>query len=436
MSNLESSVFTSIIPLVANGFFSPPRWDDVLQYSFVDVNLVADTNCSITVLQSPDRQNISSSSVLTTTANTPYTTVIPIYARYIQLQVNNLQAVAQTKFSLQTIYKQVSTVAAAGSANANIFDSSGNIISATSGALNANLYTSSGIAITTSSIGGSYALDVADLNLATCISAGSVSTINPNLNNCIANNQLLISLENINTNYIDAGIGGLKVAVENTSLTVSDAALDGCISSGSVSVLVSNTSLTVSEPSLDACIASNQVAVNVANSSPIAVSESSLDGCIANNQVSVNVANSSAILVSEQTLDACIASNQVAVNVANSTPINVSNIIPDTQNIQRVVVSNGNNISGSVSGAHKLVNIVISSNDNGASASYLKLYDSTSPILGTDTPISVITLGNYNFGGVIGINFSNGIGYGISGGIADNDTSGANSDISITLIYI
>jgi hypothetical protein len=106
-ANLESTFFTTIIPLGSNGFFAPPRWDDVLQYSIVDVSLVADTNCTISITQSADRQNISSTTVFTTAANQPFNISLPIYVRYIRLRVDNQEANTQANFSLQTIYKNV-----------------------------------------------------------------------------------------------------------------------------------------------------------------------------------------------------------------------------------------------------------------------------------------------------------------------------------------
>lgn len=110
MSNFESSNFTSIVPLVADGFFSPPYWDNILQYNFIDITLVADTKCAIYVIQSPDRINAASSIILESVANVPFTVAIPNYSRYLQIRVYNLEGVQQQKFSLQTIYKQISTV--------------------------------------------------------------------------------------------------------------------------------------------------------------------------------------------------------------------------------------------------------------------------------------------------------------------------------------
>lgn len=389
MSNLESVLFTSVKPLVANGFFAPPFWDDVLQYNFIDVALLANTNCAITVYQSPDRQNITSTAVYTTTANHPFTIAIPLYVRYVQLRVDNTQATTQTIFSLQTIYKQSSTIGNTTANDVNIHDSSGNTINSDG--------------------------------------AGSLNT----------------NLNAINANFIDAINGnGLRVVVENTTpISVSESTLDGCISSGVLKTalftssgiaLTTTYNSTYGNYSIDT---NNKVIENCVSGNQLQVVEATLDGAISGNQMQCNITNNS-LIVSEQTLDGCITSNQVAVNVANTTPINVSNLIPAGQTYQRIVVASGSNLSGSVSGAHTLLKVIISSDDNGGAASYLKLYDSAAPVLGTDTPITVITLGNYNFGESVGMQFANGIGYGISGDIADNSTSGANSNLSITLIYI
>ena len=132
-TNHESITFSSVIPLVGGGFFAPPYWDDVLNFNWVDVSLLADTNCKITVMQSPDKVNITSSTVLNTTANTPYTQAISIYSRFVQLRVDNL-GITQTKFSFQTIFKQISAaVASIGNQNVNVFTSNGGQITTDSG---------------------------------------------------------------------------------------------------------------------------------------------------------------------------------------------------------------------------------------------------------------------------------------------------------------
>ena len=367
---MSLSIYNStIIPLQSGNSFVGSYYDNILDFAEIDISILCDTGYDLTYYFSQDKINISyqTSQTVSPSVDTLFFKQKPL-ERYFKIGITATGG-NMTILNVQTIYKSNITYETGAGVSQNVSiqnpldgngnvlvsvannpvvfieDSGGNTINSTLGALNANLYTSSGVALTTT-YNGSY------LNY-------SLDTNNKVIESCVSSNQLAVNIDNINTNYIDAGIGGLKVAVQNPSLTVSESALD-----------------------------------------------------------------------------ACIASNQVAVNVANSTPINVSNIIPNIQSYQRVVVSSGSTTSGSVSGSHKLVSIIISSNDNGASASYLKLYDLASPTLGTDTPLTVITLGNYNFGGDVGINFTNAIGYGISGGIADNDTSGANSDISLTLIYI
>ena len=74
---------------------------------------------------------------------------------------------------------------------------------------------------------------------------------------------------------------------------------------------------------------------------------------------------------------------------------------------------------------------------------YLKLYDkATAPTCGTDTPVQTfpVPFGGSNAGGGIalplppgGLSFQNGLGFCLTGGIADNDAANAAAGVAINL---
>ena len=86
------------------------------------------------------------------------------------------------------------------------------------------------------------------------------------------------------------------------------------------------------------------------------------------------------------------------------------------------------------------VYLVIAMNTNAA-ARYVKLYDkATAPTCGTDTPVQTYMLPPSNSGAVInlgnGLNFQNGIGFCITGGMADNDTTAVSAnDVALNLSW-
>lgn len=80
--------------------------------------------------------------------------------------------------------------------------------------------------------------------------------------------------------------------------------------------------------------------------------------------------------------------------------------------------------------------------NSGAAAAYLKFYNkATAPTVGTDAPILVVGIPagqsvDLGIGNSIGINFSSGIGYAITGGAADNDaTAIALNQVVLALSY-
>lgn len=78
--------------------------------------------------------------------------------------------------------------------------------------------------------------------------------------------------------------------------------------------------------------------------------------------------------------------------------------------------------------------------NNTASAKFVKLYNkASSPTIGSDTPLFIISIpasGGTNIEFSMGIPFGTGIGYGMTGGIADSDTTAtALNDITGVLLY-
>jgi len=128
-----------------------------------------------------------------------------------------------------------------------------------------------------------------------------------------------------------------------------------------------------------------------------------------------NTANTTAWLVSPQAATAGGASISKTISAAST---------------------NGTNVKGSAG----LLYAILVSNVNAA-VRYLKLYDkATTPTVGTDTPVLTMLVPPSNGGFVIqfpvGITFSNGIGFGLTTGVADNDTGAVSaSEHVVNLIY-
>jgi len=104
-SNKQLAVYTSIKPLVANGFFSPLIWEDALQYSTYSITLTADKNCIITVQFTNDRLNITYQQVFSVLAGEAFNYNDIISSSYFRLRVDNTEGTNMTAFSLSTYLK-------------------------------------------------------------------------------------------------------------------------------------------------------------------------------------------------------------------------------------------------------------------------------------------------------------------------------------------
>jgi hypothetical protein len=94
--------------------------------------------------------------------------------------------------------------------------------------------------------------------------------------------------------------------------------------------------------------------------------------------------------------------------------------------VARIAAAAGTNAT-SVKTSAGSVNAIIAGN-NAASARYVKFYDKASaPVVGTDTPLFTLILEASIAPALIkldmGIPFSSGIAYAITGGVADSDTT-------------
>lgn len=87
-----------------------------------------------------------------------------------------------------------------------------------------------------------------------------------------------------------------------------------------------------------------------------------------------------------------------------------------------------------VYGARANVSAIMGFNTN-ATVYFLKIYDkATAPTCGTDTPVLTVPLPQNTGNGVQlgqGLQFANGVGFCITGAIADNDTSNAATGIAV-----
>ena len=96
----------------------------------------------------------------------------------------------------------------------------------------------------------------------------------------------------------------------------------------------------------------------------------------------------------------------------------------------------------SVKAAAGTLGAIVAVNNHASNIAYLKIYNkSSAPTVGTDVPVLVLPLAT-DGGGVAfpvpqgGINFSSGIAFAITGGMADSDTSAvAASQVAVNLVY-
>lgn len=99
-------------------------------------------------------------------------------------------------------------------------------------------------------------------------------------------------------------------------------------------------------------------------------------------------------------------------------------------------ISNGTNQDSELIRAGKTWLRMLCVTNTGSSAVYLKLYDkATAPTVGTDTPALTFCIPGSSTGDgnnvpipINGINFVNGLGVGLTTGVADNNTTAVNAN--------
>lgn len=102
----ESINFNTVSPILAGGIFAPQVWDDVLNYSSVLVSLNSiGAGTRLTLYQSPDRVNVSSTQIFNIADGELYTNSFPIYSRFFKLRLDNTTISNQTSLNLQVIFK-------------------------------------------------------------------------------------------------------------------------------------------------------------------------------------------------------------------------------------------------------------------------------------------------------------------------------------------
>ena len=103
----------------------------------------------------------------------------------------------------------------------------------------------------------------------------------------------------------------------------------------------------------------------------------------------------------------------------------------------KVYLSAATTNSNLVRAGRTKLNQLAVTNSAGA-AYYLKLYDkATAPTCGTDTPVATlgIAAGGAVIGSVPSLGFQNGLGFCITGAIANNDTTAAATGVAVTFGY-
>ena len=94
---------SSTQPLSSNSIYIG-RWDDILQYQNIQINLNADSNCVITMYYSNDKNLVYSQS-FNYSSNNNFNEIVNSTNRYVYFTVRNNTANNQTKFNFSVLYK-------------------------------------------------------------------------------------------------------------------------------------------------------------------------------------------------------------------------------------------------------------------------------------------------------------------------------------------
>jgi hypothetical protein len=106
-SSRESLNFSTASPLLAGGFFAPNRWDDLLDYSSILINInCLGAGCRLTIYQSSNQVNISDEQEIIISAGELYSYSFPLYARFFKLRLDNPNLANQTALNCQVIFRQ------------------------------------------------------------------------------------------------------------------------------------------------------------------------------------------------------------------------------------------------------------------------------------------------------------------------------------------
>jgi hypothetical protein len=108
MTTTRQSVNLSTInPLQANGFFIPPRYDDLLLFPGIILSVKGDTDMRLELYESTNATIISNRKLYYIDKNQSLNIQFNLNARFFKLAIFNLENQAQTILNLQTIYSNL-----------------------------------------------------------------------------------------------------------------------------------------------------------------------------------------------------------------------------------------------------------------------------------------------------------------------------------------
>lgn len=106
-SSRESLNFSTAEPILAGRFFAPNRWDDLLDYSSVLININSiGAGTKLTIYQSSNQVNISSEQEINISDGELYSNSFQLYARFFKLRLDNPDLTDQTALNCQVIFRQ------------------------------------------------------------------------------------------------------------------------------------------------------------------------------------------------------------------------------------------------------------------------------------------------------------------------------------------
>lgn len=91
-------------PLEALQSIIPPRWDDLINYPNIIINLKGDSKMELTLYESSNERAISNEKKYIIDANSDFNIRFQLNARFFKLKLTNIDVVNQSTLNLQVIY--------------------------------------------------------------------------------------------------------------------------------------------------------------------------------------------------------------------------------------------------------------------------------------------------------------------------------------------